>query len=162
MQKEILEKLVSEGYSQRELGHKLNLGQTSVRYWLKVHKLKTDVELKPVVYKCRCGETDPGKFYGHKKRICGKCHNKYCIDRWRERRDLIIKRMGGKCKLCGYYKHNCSIDIHHLDPKKKEPNFGNLRKLSWDKVLRYIVGCVLLCRNCHAAVHYDGLEINGV
>ena len=30
-------------------------------------------------HKCACGEIDPNKFYGRKRKVCGKCHNQYTI-----------------------------------------------------------------------------------
>ena len=41
MEKEILEPLVLEGLSTNEIGHRVNLSQSGIRYWLKKYNLTT-------------------------------------------------------------------------------------------------------------------------
>lgn len=41
--------------------------------------------------KCsKCGETNEDKFYGNRKTLCGKCHNKYTIEKGRGKKDFIV------------------------------------------------------------------------
>jgi len=111
-------------------------------------------------HKCgHCGETDPSKFYGHKKSVCGACHNKYTIERGRKKRDFVIEKLGGKCVACGYDKYKSALQVHHLDSSVKDKNFSSMRGWSEDRLTKEIEGCILLCACCHAAVHNNELFI---
>lgn len=109
------------------------------------------------MYKCKCGESDPSKFYGHKKSVCGECHNKYTIKVGQQKKDYARTKLGGKCVSCGFDKYPESLDIHHTDPSIKDPNFKSMRGWSLKRIDNEISNCVLLCRNCHTAYHtgYD-------
>jgi len=109
-------------------------------------------------HKCsHCGQTDPSKFYGHKKSICGDCHNKYTINLGIEKRKFVIDQLGGKCKSCGFDKYRSALQVHHLDPTKKDANFRSMRGWSNQRIINEISGCVLLCACCHSAVHSNEL-----
>ena len=109
---------------------------------------------EPKPHKCQiCGEIDPSKFYGHKRTICGKCHNQYTLIKGKEKRIFAIEVLGNKCACCGYDKYPCSLDIHHLDPLIKDEHFARMRGWSKIKILAEIKNCILLCKNCHAALH---------
>jgi len=111
-------------------------------------------------HKCgECGETDPSKFYGHKKSICGACHNKYTIDLGKRKRDFVIEQLGGSCRVCGFNKYKSALQVHHLDPSKKDKNYGSMRGWSESRILDEIQDCVLLCACCHAAVHSNELTL---
>jgi hypothetical protein len=101
---------------------------------------------------CRCGENDPSRFYGQKS-VCIRCHNNYTMHRGADVKAKARQELGGKCCVCGYEKFQVSLDIHHKDPESKDPNFRTMRSWSWERVQREIKGCVLLCKNCHAALH---------
>jgi hypothetical protein len=114
-------------------------------------------------HKCgHCGETDPTKFYGHKKSVCGSCHNKYTLEQGKKKREFIIEQLGGKCVACGYDKFKSALQAHHLDPSVKDKNFGSIRGWSEQRILDEIKGCVLLCACCHSAVHSGELTIPNV
>lgn len=161
MERSALESLVNKGLSQREIGREVDLKQTAVRYWLKHHGLGTlprSERDKVRPRKCKCGEANPAAFYG-KKRTCAACHSKYTLNKGRTKRAKAVAYLGGCCKNCGFDKWQCSLDIHHLDPKQKDKNFVSMRGWSWEKVEKEIQGCVLLCKNCHAAVHAGHINI---
>lgn len=161
MDKEVLEKLLLEKYTIKRLATHFDCSQSTIRYWLKKHDLKTFRGPKgkyPKDYqklrKCACGETDPDKFYGNKSQICAKCHNQYQLDKGREQKKRAVQYLGGKCSECGYNKCDAALDIHHLDSSKKDPNFRTHRYWSWNKLVEELKTCVLLCKNCHAEKHY--------
>ena len=101
----------------------------------------------------KCGETDSTKFYGHKKTMCGKCHNEYTKQLGKQKRLYAVTKLGGKCASCGYSTYIESLDIHHIDPSIKDENFSSMRGWSLARIDKEIVGCVLLCKNCHSAFH---------
>ena len=150
----------------KEMSKKLKCSQTNVRYWLKKYGLK--VKRGPrgklpkdfvTQRKCSvCGETSPDKFYGNKRCICAKCHNNYNHELGRENRKYALYLLGDKCIVCGFDKYKCALDIHHVDPVIKDPNFSGYRGWSRKRIEKEVKNCVLLCRNCHAAVHSG--EIN--
>lgn len=75
------------------------------------------------------------------------------IKKFREdRKILIIEAFGGSCGLCGYNKFHKALDLHHLDPTKKEIEISK-NILSWDRLVVELKKCVLLCSNCHREVH---------
>ena len=156
LDRQSLVSLVGKGFSIREIAKTVQSNYTVTRYWLRHFNLKTQ---KRVIFKCQCGETDPLKFYGHKRSICGKCSNEYNLKKGQENRKRIVEALGGKCILCGYDKFPCSLDAHHKDPSKKDPNFSNARYWSWERIEKELEGCCLLCRNCHAAVHAGFLGV---
>lgn len=153
--------LVSENKSTRQIAGLLNTSQTNVRYWLRKCGLKTDYKRAPVCGKC--GERDPDKFYGNKVKVCGPCHNKDVAAKGRFKRAKVVKYLGGCCSACGYDKYECSLDTHHIDSSTKDPNFSSMRGWSWERIRKELDHCVLLCRNCHQALHCGhDIEMRGV
>jgi hypothetical protein len=113
-------------------------------------------------YKCACGETNPSKFYGAKTRHCIECHNSYTITKGAEKRAFAIKVLGGKCGICGFSRYKSALQLHHLDPKIKDAKFRNMRNWSKTRIMAELKKCVLLCANCHAAHHNEGLSISAL
>ena len=153
-----LKKMVDSKLSIRLISIKEKCAEATVIYWLRKYGLKTDSintrnKGKCKEYKGKCGEIDPLKFYGHKKQICAKCHNEYNNRVGSEKRRKAISSLGGECKICGYNKYYGSIDLHHIDPSKKDSQFKNLYGWSWERIEKEIKNCVLLCKNCHGEVH---------
>lgn len=150
MLKNTLLDFLKDGKSTRQIAKETNKGATTVRYWLRKYGLKTEYRKQ---YMCRCGETDPKKFYGNKKRICGKCHNEWVHNAGREKRKKAIQYLGGECKKCGYDKYYGSIDLHHINAKVKDSKFKQLRGWSWERIKKEIENCIPLCKNCHYELH---------
>lgn len=158
MDRVVLTRLVNEGMSSYRIAKAMNCSPTNVKYWLAKHGLKTNPKSKP--HKCGiCGETDSDKFYGHKRRTCGECHKEYTKRKGKEKRLFAIQYLGGECQICGYKRHTCSLDIHHIDPAKKDPNFNAMRGWSEPRILQELRHCALLCKNCHAAVHANEIQL---
>ena len=67
----------------------------------------------------------------------------------------VIEEKGGKCQLCGYNKCIEALDLHHLDPSKKEFNISSrdLRYSDWPIIKKEIENGVLVCSNCHREIH---------
>lgn len=107
----------------------------------------------------QCGEADISKFYGHRKNMCASCFNKYTTERGNRIRLQAINHLGGKCVSCGYNKYMSSLDVHHLDPNKKDKNFKSMRGWCWERLVKELESCTLLCKNCHTPVHTGELEL---
>lgn len=149
-----LQNYINLNYSTRKIAQLENKSQTNVRRWLKKYNLKTNLsQFSSSEFLCKCGETNPEKFYGHSKQTCSKCHNRKTSKLGRNNRLFAVEYLGGKCIECGFNKHTCALDIHHLDPTIKDKYFRNMRSWGKDRILKEIESCVLLCRNCHALVH---------
>lgn len=162
MDQALLNQLVNQGYTLKDIAKKTKVSQSTVRYWLKVYNLKTHrgphgKHLKELIrtYSCSCGESNPEKFYGNKNTICSKCHNAYTLKVGQEKRLRAIKYLGGKCKICGYNKYSSGLAFHHRDPSTKDPDFSGLRGWAWEKIVQEIDKCDLLCVRCHNEVHEE-------
>lgn len=75
---------------------------------------------------------------------------------WRKKtKENIVESLGGKCCICGYNKCLNSLHFHHLVPTEKEFQLGQARgnPISWDKIIKEVKKCALLCSNCHGELH---------
>lgn len=78
------------------------------------------------------------------------------VKRWRVLlKEKLIKALGGKCAVCGYSKCAQALELHHIDPAKKEFNFGQIIRnpKKWLVVKEEAEKCLLLCANCHREFH---------
>lgn len=160
MEKEQLEKYINQGLSTYEIAEKINVSRSTIRYWLNKFKLETKFKehLKEPKKCSRCGETDPSKFYGRKKTICGKCHSKYTTQKGREKKLKAVEYKGGKCEICGYDKCINALDFHHKDPSQKDLSFKSKRGWSWNKLKVELDKCILVCSNCHREIHFKSTD----
>lgn len=155
---EILEALIGEGLSTREIGERLGLSQSTVRHWLKRHGLQTARTV-------RRGETLPriesvctihGVTTFVQRRtgyVCGRCRAE-AVSRWRRRaKEILVSEAGGRCCVCGYDKTQAALQFHHLDPAEKRFGLGSRGLARAMEHLRIEAAkCVLLCANCHVEV----------
>jgi hypothetical protein len=159
MTKEQLAKLVAEGLSVRQIAQRANTSYTNTRYWLKQYGFKTNCRAgrKPKelsrLRKCACGETDPNKFYGNKFWLCAKCWNAYSVRKNREKSAWARVQLGDKCGICGFNRYKAALTIHHLDPAQKDVAFRSMRSWSFSRIAEELKKCILLCSNCHLALH---------
>mgnify|MGYP001617393579 CR=1 FL=1 len=89
-----------------------------------------------------------------KHSYCKICFNRYCIDRWIQKKLDAIKYKGGQCKNCGYSKFYGALEFHHREPNKKEFVWNKLRLKSWENITIELDKCDLLCSNCHKEIHH--------
>jgi hypothetical protein len=86
-----------------------------------------------------CNRKDPGK-----------------VTRWRRRLKLkAIEYKGGACFHCGYDKCPSALEFHHPHDDKEYGIGQNGRTRAWDKVKLELDKCELVCKNCHAEIHFD-------
>ena len=73
--------------------------------------------------------------------------------RRRKIKEMAIAHKGGKCQICGYYKYQGALDLHHLNPKTKEFGIGDKGYTrSWEKIKLELNKCILVCANCHREI----------
>lgn len=72
---------------------------------------------------------------------------------YNKQKDLVrrYKKYCG-CLVCGE-KEPMVLDLHHLDPNKKDANPSALYAKSRKRLKSEIRKCVVLCANCHRKVH---------
>ena len=82
---------------------------------------------------------------------CKDCLNKAVGNRSKERKAQAVEYMGGACQHCGYSRCLRALEFHHKDRTKKSPGFqhGGHRLWSWERLLKELDDCILLCANCH-------------
>lgn len=61
--------------------------------------------------------------------------------------------MGDKCQVCGYDKCQAALEFHHINPKEKEFNMARIYPKNWNKIIKELKKCTLLCANCHRELH---------
>jgi len=75
--------------------------------------------------------------------------------RGREYKKLFVKHLGGQCERCGYDKCQASFDFHHTNPEEKEFAIASeMGSMNFERLLKEIEKCMLLCSNCHREIHY--------
>lgn len=167
MDRAVIENLIGSRLTIKQIAFKQNCSETTVRYWLKKFGLKTargphgklPKDLNNIRTCSNCGESNPNKFYGHKKTICGKCQNRYATQKGREKREFIVEKLGGKCVVCGFNKYKSALDTHHLHPEEKDVAWKTSRGWKIEKIIKELEKCVLLCKNCHSAIHNNELQL---
>lgn len=89
---------------------------------------------------------------------CKKCHNTYCMERWKCRKEDAIKYKGGKCVDCGrlFNDENPAylFDFHHLDPTIKEVDWRKMRQWELSRMRNELDKCVCVCVICHRHREY--------
>lgn len=70
----------------------------------------------------------------------------YMRVRWRKRRTVAVKFLGGKCSVC---QSTSKLQFDHIDPKKKSFTIAHLTSVREDLFWKEISECQLLCGRCH-------------
>jgi protein-arginine kinase activator protein McsA len=149
--------------SLREVATHFRVSYTNLRYWVKKH----EIELPKYHSACASCSTSFSQRRGNPRKLCDECFSKFTsvanMNRTKSvrqsslrRKAYIVRKLGGKCSVCGYDKNTSALEFHHIDPTKKK-FMVNAKTLS-DKTLTEIDNelekCKLLCRNCHAETHH--------
>ena len=82
--------------------------------------------------------------------------------RGKERKLLILTKLGGKCQNCGYSKNYSALHFHHLNPSQKKFNIDirQCSNRSVEVLLEEAEKCIILCANCHAEIHNPELHLD--
>lgn len=145
-----LKKYVELGYSHRKIAKEFDCSQTTIKYWLKKHGLKTIIKEK-IEFCTLCG-----KPINNNNRNRSKCQS--CTTRIRRYRLKLraIKLLGGKCNRCGWSGNIAAFEFHHPNDDKNF-DLSRMWNKSWKVMEAEVLKCELLCSNCHKIEHtkYD-------
>ena len=157
--------LVDAGLTTREIAGRLGFSQSTVRYWLRRHGLRTvrarrkdsagvrGVDAARRTMDChRHGATE---FWLDSRGIyrCLRCRSEAVARRRRRLKEILVSEAGGRCSLCGYDRYIGALQFHHRKGTAKVfgvSERGLTRSLA--AVRAEAAKCVLLCANCHSEV----------
>jgi transposase len=170
-----LEPLVNEGLTIEGIAQHLGIGDTTVRNWLKRHRLKTRrahrrtalTEMRrtgqrEIEAECReHGLTRHVSVASERRLRCSKCRADAVSRRRRKVKEMLVAEAGGRCAICGYARHPAALHFHHVDPATKSFGLG-VRGItrSIERLRAEAAKCVLLCANCHAELEVDAVELS--
>jgi transposase len=160
----VLEWLVGEGLTIRDIAVELDRSPSSVRHWLKRHGLRTrrhrrvrpaEVPADATVTETRCPEHGTTTFIRRNDGAwrCLKRRSAAVTARRQRIKSILVAEAGGCCQICGYDFAIEALHFHHVDPASKTFSIasrGVARSL--DAARAEAAKCVLLCSNCHAEV----------
>jgi len=163
IERQVLQGLVEQGKSVREIASELGRGATTVRHWLRRYELRTQparyarrdsVKPEGLLRECEThGWTEFVRTGSVGTYRCGCCNSERVAARRRRIKEILVAEAGGACALCGFDLYIGALQFHHREPATKA--FG----LSVHGVTRSLAAareearkCVLLCANCHAMV----------
>jgi hypothetical protein len=174
LSREELEPLIAEGLTIEGIAHRLGIGDTTVRHWLKRHGLKTAnaqrrvalsemrrTGLRDIELECRKhGLTRHISVASEPRLRCAKCRSEAVSRRRRKVKEILVSEAGGRCLLCGYERSSVALQFHHVDPSTKSFGLG-VRGItrSIAKMREEASKCVLLCANCHAELEAGVIEL---
>lgn len=79
----------------------------------------------------------------------------------KNRKQLLIDYLGGKCAKCGYNTCIEALDFHHIDPKQKDFSIATKWE-TFDRCIEEVKKCILLCANCHRELEYNIWNLNKI
>jgi len=107
-----------------------------------------------------CKETKPvSEYYFNRSRnnyesLCKQCRIDKTLVRTIINKGIVAKAKYNPCYSCGKLLHPEHIDLHHLDPSKKDLNVSNaVFNRSPEGLQKEIDKCVPVCRPCHREIH---------
>lgn len=81
-----------------------------------------------------------------------KARSEAVVRHTRRRKLMYVEYLGGSCVSCGYNAVPWSLVFHHRDPSEKEFQLAH-GNVSWERAVKELDKCDLLCVNCHEEVH---------
>lgn len=170
MDKDRFSNYISQGLSVKEIANQMQIGINSVKYWLKFYQLNT--KHQEINYECpACGQMPSSVFSPFCSKSCSETEyssnpNNYLKQKTRAwtRKLKLVNEKGGGCQKCGYCENLAALEFHHINPENKSFNI-DARKIGntkWEIILKEVEKCILICSNCHAALHSPDSEIKKV
>src|SRR5690554_6059097 len=100
------------------------------------------------------------KLKGLQTKFCSKtCKSRYHSKEGQKLRGIrrklaLIKKLGGKCSICGYANNLAALNFHHTSDKTFSLGIREISNHNITTIDTEIQKCVLLCGNCHMEHHY--------
>lgn len=177
LDREVLETLVTQGCTIREIAAAVNRSAGTVRHWLGRYGLKTQNKRGPrpgvgveqaresglltVIRQCDAHGTTPFVLDVGGRYRCRRCRSEAVTRRRRRVKRILVAEAGGRCHLCGYDRYPGALAFHHLDPSAKRITVSASGFGLGIETLRAEAGkCMLLCANCHAEVEGGAGEVS--
>lgn len=93
------------------------------------------------------------------RNACRKYEEKSGKERYQRGREIVERLKINGCAICGYSECVASLDFHHVNPADKNfyINTAAMNRRT-DKIVKELNKCILLCKNCHAKIHYEELD----
>ena len=83
-----------------------------------------------------------------------------------DRKQQLVKEMGGCCQTCGYNKSAAALDFHHREPIDKSRTVSHLLAVQqpwgFEAAKEEAKKCDLICSNCHREKTYPGYELRQI
>lgn len=181
MDKQVLEDFIKENKSSYEIAKEVGKSQTTIKYWLKKHGLKTNYKMFNTSVKIidnhkicdYCNVNKPLTDYHVKNKKtnqlnnkCKVCFNNEANERLLKAKTMFVKYKGSCCSVCGYKKCIQALEFHHLNPEEKDfeisgYNLNTKNVTTLDPIIqKELDKCMLLCANCHREVHNNIITLN--
>jgi hypothetical protein len=75
-------------------------------------------------------------------------------------KEKCLEHLGGK--ICAKCRNNglpiCCYDFHHIKGNK-DGEISKMFNKPWNKIKEELSKCIVVCKNCHAEIHYFNLKI---
>lgn len=154
---DFLKPLVDKKHSTREMAKILKCSQSTLRRWLKIHKLASKHERVVGEINRTCFTCDKPK-KGNRRKLCLSCATS--IRRLRLKLALVAY-LGGSCTKCPLEANIKSLDMfdfHHKNENKDFNISSTAHSNTWEKLKEEADKCDLLCSNCHRLEHSNKLD----
>lgn len=169
MDKDTLSQYVEQGLSSHKIAKLVGKSQCSVRHWLNKYGLKTkpsylrkNKDENWITRRCPLCKLEKQRtdFFLKGNRVshcwCKSCVSIKTVEIQRRMKKEAVDYKGGKCVTCGYDKCQAALEFHHLDPKEKDFSISHHKNKSFENIKKELDKCALLCKNCHAELHFKG------
>lgn len=169
LERQVLERLVEQGFSTRGMARELDVSLATVRHWMRRYGLRStayirgtsDVQKAPEVERiCKRHGKTTFVLTSQGQYRCKRCRSEHVSARRRRVKQILVEEAGGSCALCGYDSCVGALHFHHVDPATKSfPLSHGGVSASIARAREEAAKCVLLCSNCHAEVESGRVEV---
>lgn len=74
--------------------------------------------------------------------------------------ELIKRKLGGSCIICGYDRCIKALEFHHINPSEKEFTISS-DIIKVKEAIEESRKCILICSNCHKEIHAGVRDMEG-
>jgi transposase-like protein len=161
--RQLLETLVTDGATLKEIAEALDRSTATVRHWLGRWEIeRTDCRRraplppdapKDVEMSCPHHGLTPFRIDHRRTYQCLRCRQERVAERRRKVKRVLVEEAGGRCSACGYDRCIAALQFHHVEPSQKSFTLsarGVTRGI--DLAREEARKCILLCANCHAEI----------